>query len=323
MSVRIGFFGCGGIAGAHFNALSQIPEAQPVAFCDIDPARAEAAAQRFGGRAYTDWQTMLEHEQLDALYVCVPPHAHVGAEEAAAERGIHLFVEKPVARTLEKAKAIEAAIAQAGVISSVGYHFRYMATTQKARELLEGKTVGMVTGWWMGGMPGVAWWRVMEQSGGQFVEQTTHIVDLARYLVDDIVEVYALMTNRKLHREVENYSVYDVGAVAVKFASGVIGAIHNTCLLNMGWRVGLEVVTPELIVETDWGKVKTTEPGKETVYQLSSNPYLEENKAFLHAIVTGDRSGIRSTYADAVKTLAVTLAANESAQTGQPVRVEA
>lgn len=321
MAVRIGFFGCGGIAGAHFNVLSQIDEAQPVAFCDIDAARAESAAQRFSGKAYTDWEQMLDSETIDALYVCVPPHAHVGAEEAAAERGIHLFVEKPVARTLEKAKAIEEAIAKHGVISSVGYHFRYMATTAKARELLEGKTIGMVTGWWMGGMPGVAWWRVMAQSGGQFVEQTTHIVDLARYLVGDISEVYALLTNRKLHTEVDNYSVYDVGAVAVKFANGVVGAIHNTCLLNLGWRVGLDIVTPDMVIETDWGKVKVTKAGKEVTHHLSSNPYLEENKAFIHAIVTGDRSGIRSTYADAVKTLAVTLAANESARTGQAVKV--
>lgn len=321
MTVRIGFFGCGGIANAHFNALARLPEAKPVAFCDIDASRAESAAQRFGGRAYTDWKQMLENEQLDALYVCVPPYAHVGAEEAAAEKGIHLFVEKPVARTLEKAKAIEQAIAKNGVISSVGYHFRYMATTAKARELLEGRTVGMVTGWWMGGMPGVAWWRVMEESGGQFVEQTTHIVDLARYLVGDIVEVYALMTNRRLDKEVENYSVYDVGTVAVKFANGAIGAIHNTCLLNMGWRVGLDIVTPDIVIETDWGSVKATEPGKVTTYHLSSDPYLEENKTFIQAIVTGDRSGIRSTYADAVKSLAVTLAANESVITGQPVKV--
>lgn len=321
MSVRIGFFGCGGIANAHFNALARIPEAKPVAFCDIDASRAESAAQRFGGKAYTDWKQMLENEQLDALYVCVPPHAHVGAEEAAAEKGIHLFVEKPVARTLEKAKAIEQAIAKNGVISSVGYHFRYMATTAKAHELLEGRTVGMVTGWWMGGMPGVAWWRVMEQSGGQFVEQTTHIVDLARYLVGDIVEVYALMTNRRLDKEVENYSVYDVGTVAVKFANGVIGAIHNTCLLNLGWRVGLDIVTPDIVIETDWGSVKATEPGKVTTYHLSSDPYLEENKTFIQAIVTGDRSKIRSTYADAVKSLAVTLAANESVVTGQPVKI--
>lgn len=322
MSVRIGFFGCGGIANAHFNALEQIPEAQPVAFCDIDAARAEAAARRFGGTAYTEWQKMLDAEKIDALYVCVPPHAHVGAEEAATEKGIHLFVEKPVARTLDKAKTIQAAIDKSGVISSVGYHFRYMATTQKARELLDGKTIGMVTGWWMGGMPGVAWWRVMDQSGGQFVEQTTHIVDLARYLVGDIAEVYGVMTNRRLHKEVENYSVYDVGSVVIKFANGVIGAIHNTCLLNMGWRVGLDVVTPDLIVETDWGSVKATEAGKVTTYQLSSNPYLEENKAFIRAIVTGDRSGIQSTYADAVKTLAVTLAANESVISGQPVKVQ-
>ncbi|MFN7019657.1 MAG: Gfo/Idh/MocA family oxidoreductase, partial [Fimbriimonadales bacterium] len=59
MPIRIGFVGTGGIAQAHFDALSQIEAAQLVAFCDLDAARAQRAAQRFGGRAYTDWRVML------------------------------------------------------------------------------------------------------------------------------------------------------------------------------------------------------------------------------------------------------------------------
>ncbi|MCS6923248.1 MAG: Gfo/Idh/MocA family oxidoreductase, partial [Fimbriimonadales bacterium] len=172
MPIRIGFVGTGGIAQAHFDALSQIEEAQPIAFCDIEAERAERAAQRFNGRAYTNWRAMLDNETLDALYICVPPHGHDGAEEAAAERGIHLFIEKPVARTLEQAKRIEAAIKQAGVLSMVGYHFRYYGAIERAKERLQGLPVLMVKGAWDGGMPCVPWWRKHECSGGQLVEQT-------------------------------------------------------------------------------------------------------------------------------------------------------
>jgi predicted dehydrogenase len=100
MPIRIGFVGTGGIANTHFDALSQLEEAQLVAFCDIDSARAERAAARFSGRAYTDWRTMLDAESIDALYICLPPYAHDGVEIEAAQRGVHLFVEKPVARDL-------------------------------------------------------------------------------------------------------------------------------------------------------------------------------------------------------------------------------
>ncbi len=72
MPIRIGFVGIGWIAGTHMDALSQLEDAQPVAFCDLDSGRAERAAARFGGRAYTDWRAMLDAESLDALYICLP-----------------------------------------------------------------------------------------------------------------------------------------------------------------------------------------------------------------------------------------------------------
>ncbi|MCS7066708.1 MAG: Gfo/Idh/MocA family oxidoreductase, partial [Fimbriimonadales bacterium] len=168
-TVRIGFVGVGGIAQAHLDALSQIEGVTLAAFCDVDASRAETAAARFGGRVYTDYEPMLREQSLDALYVCVPPHAHEGAEERAAERGVHLFVEKPVARTLERARQIEAAIQRAGVLSSVGYHFRYYSATERARERLQGLPIALTIGYWHGGMPGVAWWRQHALSGGQLV----------------------------------------------------------------------------------------------------------------------------------------------------------
>jgi len=151
-TVRVGFVGTGGIAQTHLDALSRIEGVQLVAFCDVEASRAESAAARFGGRAYTDYAPMLREEPLDALYVCVPPYAHGEVELLAAERGIHLFVEKPVARTLECAREVESAIQKAGVLSAVGYHFRYYEATQRARERLQGLPIGMVIGYWHGGM---------------------------------------------------------------------------------------------------------------------------------------------------------------------------
>src|SRR5262249_39514136 len=179
----------------------------------------------FDGRAYNDFRPMLDREELEAVYVVVPPHAHTGAEILAAQKGCALFVEKPIANSLETAQEIAAAIDQAGIVNSVGYHMRYQESTDRAREALQDKTIGMLIGYWMGGMPGVAWWRRLEESGGQFVEQTTHIFDLARYLAGDVTEVYANATVRAL-QDVERFNVTDVGAANLKFKSGAIGTIH-------------------------------------------------------------------------------------------------
>jgi myo-inositol 2-dehydrogenase/D-chiro-inositol 1-dehydrogenase len=321
MSTRIGFVGTGGIANTHFDALSQLPEAQPVAFCDIDSERAERAAARFGGRAYTDWRAMLDAESLDALYICLPPHGHDGVEIAAAERGIHLFVEKPVARDLDYARRVEKAIQRAGVMSMVGYHFRYYGAIERAKERLHGLPVLMVKGAWDGGMPGVPWWRQHALSGGQLVEQTTHIFDLARYLVGEIVEVFTFSQNNPalLHHPNGDVNVADV--VCLKFANGAVGVITNTNGLHAPGEVGLKVYTPERIVEVSWGRMVETEVNRKEEFFSRDNPYLRESEAFLEAIRTGNRSLIRSDYSDGVRTLAVSLAADESGRIGVPVAV--
>jgi myo-inositol 2-dehydrogenase / D-chiro-inositol 1-dehydrogenase len=326
MPVRVGFVGCGGMAGGHIENWARMrdqgEDVALTAFCDLDGPRAERYATRFDGRAYTDFRPMLDREELEAVYVVVPPHAHTGAELLAARKGCALFVEKPIANSLETAQEIASAIDKAGVVNSVGYHMRYQESTDRAREALQGKTVGMVIGYWMGGMPGVPWWRRLEESGGQFVEQTTHIFDLARYLVGDVTEVYANATVRAL-QNVEKFNVTDVGAANLKFANGAIGTIHNTCLLQMGYTTGLHVLTPELIVEVTGSTCRLIEPSRRTEYPTRDNPYQREDRIFLDAIRTGDRAAIRSTYADGLKSLAATLAANESYQTGQPVKVRA
>ncbi|BCW94724.1 MAG: Gfo/Idh/MocA family oxidoreductase [Fimbriimonadales bacterium] len=321
MPIRIGFVGTGGIANTHFDALSQLEDAQPVAFCDIDAERAQRAAARFNGRPYTDWRTMLESETLDALYICLPPHGHDGVEIEAAERGIHLFVEKPVARTLEYAQRVAEAIQKAGVLSMVGYHFRYYGAIERAKERLQGLPVLMVKGAWDGGMPGVAWWRQHALSGGQLVEQTTHIFDLARHLAGEIVEVAAFSHYNPalLHHPDGDVSVADV--VCLKFENGAVGVITDTNGLHAPGEVGLKVYTPERVVEVSWGRMTETEPNRKEEYFSRDNPYLRESEAFLQAIRTGDRSLIRSDYRDGVHTLAVTLAADESGRTGQPMPV--
>lgn len=319
MPIRVGFLGAGGIANAHMNALQLIEDVQIACVCDIDRDKADSAAARFVAKAYTDYRQMLDAEKLDALYVCVPPYAHEDQELMAAEKGIHLFVEKPVALTLDKARQVSEAIRRSGIVAAVGYHWRYQSNTNRAREILAGRQIGMVLGYWMGGFPSVSWWRRMEKSGGQMVEQTTHIFDLARYLCGEVVEVYAAYANRDSHN-IPDFNVYDVGTATLKFANGAVGCISNTCLLSMPYIVGLHIVARDLVIEIH-GDLKVIQPGHTQVFTGGVNAIQEENRAFITAVKTGDASGIKSSYEDALKTLAVTLACNESAASGMPVRV--
>jgi predicted dehydrogenase len=319
LPTRIGFIGTGGIAGMHMNNLRQIEGVELAAFYDVVQEKAQQRAQQFGGTAFDHHRKMIDEGNLDAVYVCVPPHAH-GAELDVAKAGLPLLVEKPVSVNLKQAEKIAEAIESAGILNSVGYHFRYFDLTEKTKQMLKGKTIGMVLGYWMGGMPMVPWWRRMDESGGQLVEQCTHIVDLARYLVGEITKVYCAAALRTM-TDVENNNVPDVTTLTMEFENGVVGTMNTSCMMPQGGAVALHIVTRGQTFELTGGSLRVVEGRHTEEYRSAVNGHMETDRAFVKAVKTKKPSHVKSSYADAVKTLAVTLAANKSAQTGKAVVV--
>ena len=324
MPVRIGFIGTGGIAGHHFNQLEKIKDAQLVAFADMNTERAEAAARRFEGKAYTDARKMLEAETLDAVYVCLPPHVHGDAEILAAKKGCALFVEKPLANNMKTAEKIAAAIDNAGVITSVGYHWRYLGATARAQKVLSDKKAAqpaMCYGRWLGGMPGVAWWRRLDQSGGQLVEQATHIVDLARFLMGDITSVSCVSALREMDKVYEGTTTPDVTALVVTFASGAIGHFATSSIFHHSSDVALDIHGLNTSYKISGNTLTIERTGEKTEQTFTNNPSLDEDNAFVQSVKAGTAKNILSDYNDALKTLRVTLAANQSAASGKVVKL--
>ncbi len=316
MSVRVCFVGTGGIADRHLETLSQMPNVEIVALCDLVEELVRAKTEIHHATAYTDFREMLEQENLDALFICVPPFAHGEIELTAIEKGLPLFVEKPVAVNLQMAKPILEAVQKSDLITAVAYKFRWDDHIIQAKELLQDKTVGLVVGHYWLSMPGVAWWRVQEQSGGQMVEQTTHFVDLARYLCGEITHVQAFAAHRVMHHKYPDCTAADAASVNLRFASGAIGNISNTFILAGGGSTELDVMAEEfrLAVAGDVVRWWSEDESGQILKQI--NGYVAEVEAFITAVETGDRSGIYSDYTDAYRTLAVTVAANVSAEQG-------
>lgn len=312
MTVRIGFVGTGGIANHHLRVLAQLDEAELVAFCDVAEEKALAAASEYGGRAYSHYEALYDGEALDAVYVCLPPFAHAQPELAAIERGLPIFVEKPVATSLDQARAVETAIRRQSLISAVGYHWRYMDTTAQAIERLGDEPVGFALGSWTGGMPGVPWWRVLAESGGQIVEQTTHLFDLARYLLGAVESVHA-MARTGLMKDIPNYDVHDASVTNLRFQSGAVASITSACMLATGGHVGLDLYQKNQVLRLTSGALTLDRPSGREIVELGNDPTQAEDRAFLQAVQTGDATGIRCDYSEAVQTLAVTLAATQSA----------
>ena len=108
--LKVGMVGMGGISRSHTTSWAQIPEVKVVAVCDIRAEYAEKAAEATGGRAYLDFDQMLEAESLDILDICLPTYLHAEYALKALNRGIHVLSEKPVSlRREDVARLYEAA----------------------------------------------------------------------------------------------------------------------------------------------------------------------------------------------------------------------
>ncbi|MDQ0973611.1 putative dehydrogenase [Neobacillus niacini] len=317
--VRVGFVGGGGIANVHLQHISKNEMAEVTAICDIHEETALQKAKEYGGTAYTNVDEMFEKEQLDALFVSVPPFAHGEIEEKAARKGIHLMVEKPLGLDYQTVAKKAEIIKQSGIICGSGYCLRYLDTVAKAKEYLQDKKTAMVRGHYLSSFVPTPWYREWEKSGGQLVEQSTHIVDLARYLGGEINQVYANMS-LQVHHNVPNINIPDVTSVNFVYDSGAVGHIDST-FAQFDHRMGIEVMGEEFRLVIDGVNLTIIEKDSNQSFKSEVDVYQEQDRMFIEAIVKGDRNLLLSSYEDGLKTLAVTLAANQSQETALPVRV--
>ena len=220
--VKVGFIGVGGIANVHLKNINQNDQAELVAVCDINDENALRVATQYDVPWYTNADDLLAKEEVDALFLCIPPFAHGDIEEKAAARGIHLMVEKPLGLDLETVKSKLNTIKDAGIICASGYCLRYLDTVKISKEYLQDKEIGMVRGHYLSSFVPTPWYREMDKSGGQLVEQATHTMDLMRYLAGDIEIVHANMSLQLL-KDIPNIDIPDVTSVNVAFQSGAVG----------------------------------------------------------------------------------------------------
>ncbi|WP_066189728.1 Gfo/Idh/MocA family protein [Gracilibacillus timonensis] len=315
--VKVGFVGVGGIAATHLKNLSANEAVDITSVCDIVEANAVRVGEEHQATAYTNAEEMLDNEVLDVLFICVPPFAHGDVEEKAAKKGIHLMVEKPVGLNVEEAKRKQAVIKQAGIICATGYCLRYLDTVKRAKEYLADKEIAMVRGHYISGFVETPWYRTMSKSGGQLVEQATHIMDMMRHLGGDIDKVYANMALR-VSDEIENIDIPDVTSVNFTFTNGAVG--HLDCSITQtDHRMGVEVLGKNFRVTIDGTGLTILENNEVVSADAEVDFYAEQDQAFIDAIVTGNTDGILSDYTNGLKTLAVTLAANESQDSGNVI----
>lgn len=197
----VGLIGCGHIGRFHSRNLrgairSGVVQAEYVAVCDRDRARAEAFAAITGARLVTaDAAELLDYPGLNTVYICTETAEHPALVEAAAQRGLHVFCEKPLARTLDEVEAMVAAVERAGVIHQVGLVLRYSPVLTVLADLMREPGLGpLLTAhlrddqfFPVRGHYNSSWRGSFERAGGgTLIEHSIHDVDLFRWLFGEI-----------------------------------------------------------------------------------------------------------------------------------------
>jgi predicted dehydrogenase len=268
--LRFGFIGTGAIAhNRHLPCFKRHPEVTLVAAADVSRASAEAAASKFEiPTVYTDYNEMLEHEQLDAVVVCTPNKFHAPATIAALKRGLHVLCEKPMATSPAEAREMIAAAQASGKQLSIAFHYRHMANVRAARRVVDSGELGhvymvRVQGLRRRGIP--SWGTFVHkeiQGGGAMIDYGVHLLDAALWLMGSPrpIEVCASLSqhlgkypnvNPWGQWNYREFTVDDQVAAFVRFDNGATMLIECSWALNIpesretislsGTAAGLEV----------------------------------------------------------------------------------
>jgi predicted dehydrogenase len=251
--VGVGMLGYAFMGKAHTNAYKKIPymmyppPAVPrlVAICGRDEEAVAEAARRYGYEShYTDWREMLEDDRIQLFDNGGPNDVHAEPCIAAAQAGKHILCEKPLARSAQEAKGMLDAVEKAGVKHMVAFNYRFVPAIRQARELIESGALGRIyhyratyqQEWVMPHYDLPRIWRLDKSvaGSGALGDLGSHIVDLARFLVGEVVSVGALTRTFVGERPLPDGSgtgevdVDDAFVSVVAFENGAIGTLEAT-----------------------------------------------------------------------------------------------
>ncbi len=252
---KIGIIGCGGIAiGKHMESLARQENAEMVAFCDVVPEKAAAAAQRFGtscAKTYTDYEALLEDKAIDIVHICTPNRSHAEITIDALYKGKHVMCEKPMAKTAAEAKKMLEAARKTGKKLSVGYQNRF---TEEALTMKRAADSGEFGEIYFGKAHAirrraVPTWGVFlneyEQGGGPLIDIGTHALDLTLWMMNNYKPHMVVgSTFAKLRNQTETgnaWGDWDVDAYTVEDAAFGFIRMENgaTIILESSWALNI------------------------------------------------------------------------------------
>ena len=346
--VRLGLIGCGNFSGVLAKAIKKSKKAELITCFDVIPENRKWCSETFGCDQEESYEDVLKRDDIEGVLLVTPNAIHAEQVLLAAQRGKHIYVEKPIANTIDDGKKIIEACKKAGRILMVGHYFRRDPGNRKAKELIDKGVIGkpiMVEANASG--PGgfkltpnkFRWYG--DDSGcpsGMLMTSGIHHVEVFNYLLGPIKTVFSYFNKLYIPAEVE-----DVTGTICQFESGILGYVGANYASPWARWMYIYGTEANLSVTVSNSETPSDAPGKKhgggeqftqrgtrvTLFEKgkdareiplgTGDSYLEEIEEFAHCIQTGNPP--ETDGYGALVALAFIRAAIESARTGKPVEI--
>ncbi len=341
--LRVGLIGCGQIAKIfHLKVLPSLPGASLVALADSDSQRlGEAHAMVPEASVFENYQELLGSPNVDAVVICLPTGLHAEAAIAAFQHGRHVYLEKPLATSIDDAEQMLAAWRRSGEVGMIGFNFRYHPLYVKAKQVIKEGRIGKVIAARatfsvaMGDLP--AWKLQRQTGGGVLLDLGSHQVDRVRFLFEsEVTEVSATVHSQQ--------SEQDNASLTMRLANGILVqgfmsscSIEEDSLEVFGHRGklrfdryrdrGLEIVPTRVFPSRldRLGRVLSltaSVPGRawNSLFPPMDSSFRTALEQFVAAAREGRQS--RPDFQDGCHSLRVVLAAEEAAGSGRVIKLE-
>jgi phthalate 4,5-cis-dihydrodiol dehydrogenase len=317
--------GAGRVSGNHAAAITATPGARLAGIFDIDEARVEAFEAKHGCPGWTALDRALAEADAQVVMIGLPNHLHAPTTIAACAAGKHVFVEKPMANTVEECDAMIAAAEAAGVRVLVAHSQRYFASTIRARELVQGGALGrpvFATDTWykpFGIEARLPWFLDRATGGGMWLMNGAHMIDRTCWVLDTEVDTVKAWITTKFH----DIKADDTNMALLQLKNGSYATIVHAGYKGRGvQKCEVEITCTDgmLLFDSYSNRLAVDKGGKyepETLTPLS--PFAEELKNLVGAINGTEELRITPQWGRHI--MAVLEACEESSRTGKEVRV--
>lgn len=326
--IRIGMMSFAhGHAHSYTNALRQHPDVTLVGIYDDDTTRGQEMAERYDTTFFADADAMLA-EGLDGVIICSENANHRAMVEAAAGKVGHILCEKPIASNAEDGQAIIDVCAATNTKLQIAFPVRFAPTIQWLKTKLESEDLGKIYAVQTtnhGSMPGNWFIKQALSGGGAVIDHTVHVIDLLRWFwKTEVTEVYAEVGNELLH---PGLGIDDVGMLSFTLANGVYGTLDTSWSRPPSYStwgdVKIEVTAEQGVIFVDAFRqhvaVSSNRSGKTQWAGWGSNMDAGLVRDFIDMIRNDTEPSITGT--DGLRALEVALAAYQSAQLREPVKL--